>query len=204
MTKTWLITPKFDSNLSEILKGKEELIARVDRSLRTIFFQAHRIPNTSSHALPFMCYIMSTSRQECQYDGGDCCACTCVQSTYSCPPERFKCVDPDAECLDEDDDGWPVQVEAAESSDTSGGTMTSGGADTASTNDSAYDDDVLGGGTLQNDSISVDWGEDSTDRNYAEQDLSFLFSHCFSTAAVKDGVCDSDSNDQVTILRVES
>lgn len=206
LDKHMVDTSKFDSYLSENLEG----VGRVDRGGRWVIVnQRSSEPTGSPTPLILFCHSSAAScrrpRQECRYDGGDCCACTCVHSTYSCPPERFKCVDPDAECLDEDDDGWPVQVEAVESSGTGGGvgTMTSDEAGTAATNDSAYDDDVLGGGTLQNDSISVDWGGDGADSGYPEQDLSFLFSHCFSSA-VDDGVCDSDNNRQVTILRVES
>eukprot|EP00903_Cladosiphon_okamuranus_P005790 g5737.t1 len=39
---------------------------------------------------------------ECNYDGGDCCECTCqVQFSNGC--QQFACVDPDAECVDDDD-----------------------------------------------------------------------------------------------------
>ena len=32
----------------------------------------------------------------CGYDGGDCCYCTCVDSTYDCGVNGFSCADPGA------------------------------------------------------------------------------------------------------------
>lgn len=38
---------------------------------------------------------------DCDYDGGDCCECTCVDTVeYTC--EDFHCVDPSAPCVDDD------------------------------------------------------------------------------------------------------
>ncbi|CAM9919789.1 unnamed protein product, partial [Ectocarpus sp. 6 AP-2014] len=42
---------------------------------------------------------------ECEYDGGDCCLCTCQDDTYDCGISGFDCVDPSAECIDDDDIG---------------------------------------------------------------------------------------------------
>lgn len=36
----------------------------------------------------------------CDYDGGDCCHCDCVDgSDYSCGDDGFSCVDPTSECI---------------------------------------------------------------------------------------------------------
>lgn len=34
----------------------------------------------------------------CDYDGGDCCECTCVDEEYICGEEAYECVDPSAPC----------------------------------------------------------------------------------------------------------
>ncbi|CAM9650954.1 unnamed protein product [Ectocarpus fasciculatus] len=39
----------------------------------------------------------------CGYDGGDCCSCTCEPGDFNCGGQ-YNCIDPDAECV-EDDDG---------------------------------------------------------------------------------------------------
>ncbi|CAM9194521.1 unnamed protein product, partial [Laminaria digitata] len=45
--------------------------------------------------------------EECGYDGGDCCACTCVSSIeFTCGDEDnggFACIDSSAPCVDDDD-----------------------------------------------------------------------------------------------------
>ncbi|CAM9523721.1 unnamed protein product [Scytosiphon promiscuus] len=50
--------------------------------------------------------------EECGYDGGDCCECTCVpyvysddysDYTYSSCSNNFACIDPEAPCVDDDD-----------------------------------------------------------------------------------------------------
>ena len=41
---------------------------------------------------------------ECNYDGGDCCSCTCVDTpSYTCGIAGFSCVDPSADCVEDDD-----------------------------------------------------------------------------------------------------
>lgn len=35
---------------------------------------------------------------ECDYDGGDCCSCTCVDGDYECGFSGYDCVDPEAGC----------------------------------------------------------------------------------------------------------
>ena len=40
------------------------------------------------------------NNEECAYDGGDCCSCTC-DSPFGC--FDFACVDPSAECVNDDD-----------------------------------------------------------------------------------------------------
>ncbi|CAM9527606.1 unnamed protein product, partial [Ectocarpus sp. 13 AM-2016] len=41
---------------------------------------------------------------ECGYDGGDCCECTCVsEGEYDCGAGGFACIDPAAECVNDDD-----------------------------------------------------------------------------------------------------
>ncbi|CAM9785170.1 unnamed protein product, partial [Ectocarpus fasciculatus] len=40
---------------------------------------------------------------ECGYDGGDCCSCTCVDGgEFKCGDYGFACIDPSAECVDDD------------------------------------------------------------------------------------------------------
>eukprot|EP00904_Undaria_pinnatifida_P003224 jgi/Undpi1/12902/HiC_scaffold_7.g02568.m1 len=41
-----------------------------------------------------------TNNLSCAYDGGDCCACTCVNGTYACGSNEFNCLD--SACPDED------------------------------------------------------------------------------------------------------
>ena len=43
---------------------------------------------------------------ECNYDGGDCCACTCVSGpNRECGDDAdgYSCIDPSAECVNDDD-----------------------------------------------------------------------------------------------------
>ena len=49
---------------------------------------------------------------DCEYDGGDCCSCTCVDTRdFDCGGGRgFRCIDPAAPCVDDDD----VTIEQAE------------------------------------------------------------------------------------------
>ncbi|CAM9269075.1 unnamed protein product [Pylaiella littoralis] len=45
----------------------------------------------------------TNNNAECNYDGGDCCECTCIaraDDEYGC--EGFACIDPDAACVDDD------------------------------------------------------------------------------------------------------
>ncbi|CAM9918145.1 unnamed protein product [Sphacelaria rigidula] len=43
------------------------------------------------------------NKEECGYDGGDCCECTCEgDSVYSCRAGTFNCIDPEAWCVDDD------------------------------------------------------------------------------------------------------
>ncbi|CAN0319675.1 unnamed protein product [Ectocarpus sp. 8 AP-2014] len=48
--------------------------------------------------------------EECGYDGGDCCACTCEDiPTYPCGSfSRFSCVDPNAPCVNDTEAPTPV------------------------------------------------------------------------------------------------
>ncbi|CAN0077813.1 unnamed protein product, partial [Scytosiphon promiscuus] len=39
---------------------------------------------------------------DCEYDGGDCCSCTCESAEHTCGPD-YACVDPEAPCVDDDD-----------------------------------------------------------------------------------------------------
>lgn len=40
---------------------------------------------------------------ECNYDGGDCCACTCEDiANNECGSRGFACIDPEAACVDDD------------------------------------------------------------------------------------------------------
>ncbi|CAM9310619.1 unnamed protein product, partial [Ectocarpus fasciculatus] len=45
----------------------------------------------------------NNNRAECEYDGGDCCLCTCQDNTYDCGISGFACIDPDAPCVNDDD-----------------------------------------------------------------------------------------------------
>ncbi|CAN0048971.1 unnamed protein product [Ectocarpus fasciculatus] len=45
----------------------------------------------------------NNNRAECEYDGGDCCPCTCQDNTYDCGISAFACIDPDAPCVNDDD-----------------------------------------------------------------------------------------------------
>lgn len=53
------------------------------------------------------------------YDGGDCCECTCVysihedRSSYSSCANNFACIDPEAPCVDDDD----ITIDLPESCD---------------------------------------------------------------------------------------
>lgn len=38
----------------------------------------------------------------CGYDGGDCCRCTCISSSYTCGLNTYDCIDPDATVLNND------------------------------------------------------------------------------------------------------
>ncbi|CAM9351668.1 unnamed protein product, partial [Laminaria digitata] len=43
------------------------------------------------------------NNEECGYDGGDCCECTCVDTgEFVCGDYGFACVDPSAPCVDDD------------------------------------------------------------------------------------------------------
>eukprot|EP00903_Cladosiphon_okamuranus_P014617 g13555.t1 len=69
--------------------------------------------DSSSECIPGDC-DSSNNRAECGYDSGDCCSCTCVDTTeYICGSTGFQCVDPDAPCVDDDD----VTVERLENCD---------------------------------------------------------------------------------------
>eukprot|EP00903_Cladosiphon_okamuranus_P011008 g10397.t1 len=53
--------------------------------------------------------------EECGFDGGDCCSCTCQASTeWGCDPQSFRCNDTSAECYGEPN---PTQVPVVESED---------------------------------------------------------------------------------------
>ncbi|CAM9510166.1 unnamed protein product, partial [Ectocarpus sp. 13 AM-2016] len=53
------------------------------------------------------------NNEECGYDGGDCCSCTCLDDFYECGSNGFACIDPSAECVDDDD----VTVDMVENCD---------------------------------------------------------------------------------------
>ncbi|CAM9678212.1 unnamed protein product, partial [Scytosiphon promiscuus] len=37
--------------------------------------------------------------EECGYDGGDCCACTCANTAFTCGQyAKYDCLDPGVEC----------------------------------------------------------------------------------------------------------
>ena len=51
---------------------------------------------------------IDNNKPECNYDGGDCCECTCVfeHDGFIYPAEAgclaFACIDPEASCVDDD------------------------------------------------------------------------------------------------------
>ncbi|CAM9375903.1 unnamed protein product, partial [Ectocarpus sp. 4 AP-2014] len=55
--------------------------------------------------------------EECDYDGGDCCECTCVDAFYPCGYVAFACIDPSAACVDDDN----ITADIAESCHDGGG-----------------------------------------------------------------------------------
>ncbi|CAM9810371.1 unnamed protein product, partial [Ectocarpus sp. 12 AP-2014] len=43
---------------------------------------------------------LDANKEDCGYDGGDCCECTCVTAEWTCGEDSdFICQDPDAECF---------------------------------------------------------------------------------------------------------
>ena len=55
---------------------------------------------------PFVPYVCDPQNiPECNYDGGDCCSCTCEDTpSRTCGQYGgFACIDPSAECVDDDD-----------------------------------------------------------------------------------------------------
>eukprot|EP00904_Undaria_pinnatifida_P003012 jgi/Undpi1/12711/HiC_scaffold_6.g02379.m1 len=72
-------------------------------------------PDSTTESDPITCWPQYYSdgdcdginnNEECGYDGGDCCSCTCVNTEdYTCGENGgFTCLDPSAECVDDDDD----------------------------------------------------------------------------------------------------
>lgn len=48
--------------------------------------------------IEFFDYI--DNKQDCGYDGGDCCECDCLSgSEYSCGVNEFNCLDPASDCV---------------------------------------------------------------------------------------------------------
>ncbi|CAN0490829.1 unnamed protein product, partial [Ectocarpus sp. 12 AP-2014] len=39
---------------------------------------------------------LENNNAECDWDGGDCCQCTCLDSRYECGVNGFSCLDPSA------------------------------------------------------------------------------------------------------------
>ncbi|CAM9432906.1 unnamed protein product [Ectocarpus sp. 4 AP-2014] len=52
------------------------------------------------------------NNEECDWDGGDCCACDCVDADYTCGSFGYDCLDPSACGIDDEDDGDDVPVGA--------------------------------------------------------------------------------------------
>ncbi|CAM9282653.1 unnamed protein product [Ectocarpus fasciculatus] len=40
----------------------------------------------------------SNNNADCEYDGGDCCSCDCIDDTYTCGVSGFTCIDPSSSC----------------------------------------------------------------------------------------------------------
>ncbi|CAM9832107.1 unnamed protein product, partial [Ectocarpus fasciculatus] len=40
----------------------------------------------------------SNNNSDCDYDGGDCCSCDCIDDTYECGVVGFTCIDPTSSC----------------------------------------------------------------------------------------------------------
>lgn len=67
------------------------------------------------------------NNEDCSWDGGDCCACTCVDTEdNTCAGTSFNCIDPNAECFVEEDertdDGGSTAVGEASATSTSAST----------------------------------------------------------------------------------
>ncbi len=61
---------------------------------------------TFTNLRPRMCaHLVPQNIPECNYDGGDCCSCTCEDtSNQECGRSGgFACIDPEAACVDDDD-----------------------------------------------------------------------------------------------------
>eukprot|EP00904_Undaria_pinnatifida_P003009 jgi/Undpi1/12709/HiC_scaffold_6.g02377.m1 len=49
---------------------------------------------------------LNNNNEDCGYDGGDCCECTCVSAAYTCGDSThggYACIDPSAACVNDDD-----------------------------------------------------------------------------------------------------
>ena len=73
------------------------------RRHKTVFWQRRRLSvlicGVVCHPGNGFC-DRDNNNEECAYDGGDCCSCTCT-TPFGC--FEFACVDPRAECVDDDD-----------------------------------------------------------------------------------------------------
>eukprot|EP00904_Undaria_pinnatifida_P003008 jgi/Undpi1/12708/HiC_scaffold_6.g02376.m1 len=60
---------------------------------------------------------LTNNIDECGYDGGDCCECTCVSTDeYTCGDDNhggFACVDPGASCVEDDDFEAPMESQGS-------------------------------------------------------------------------------------------
>ncbi|CAM9608389.1 unnamed protein product, partial [Ectocarpus fasciculatus] len=63
----------------------------------------------------------SNNNSDCDYDGGDCCSCDCIDDTYECGVVGFTCIDPTSSCynshLDDDEDDYDVSPTFGDPSD---------------------------------------------------------------------------------------
>eukprot|EP00752_Nemacystus_decipiens_P011502 g10214.t1 len=53
----------------------------------------------------------SNNMEACGYDGGDCCECTCSPRNFNCGG-NYNCIDPSAECVEDDDGDGGVMTTA--------------------------------------------------------------------------------------------
>ncbi|CAM9475240.1 unnamed protein product [Ectocarpus sp. 12 AP-2014] len=135
------------------------------------------------------------NNEECGWDGGDCCSCTCEGSSYySCSSYSMDCQDPDANCTTPSptpycpwaSDGYCDSYYNTEDCDWDGGDCCAYGCSSTTCLDPIYGCDSI--------TTSYDESDDSTS-TFITYVTSSDDSGCFDGDwAVSDGKCDSGNN----------